>query len=93
MTKTEFLARHQAAGEAYETTARAYVAAWIELNACDNVRRNTNLAFEASHHNGFAAVPEVAPHAEFLPEYSAVHGHASDRSRALAEQIVNAIKS
>lgn len=92
MTKSEFLERHQAAGTAFEAASRAYIAAWIELNACDLVRKNGNLAFPAHHHSGFVHAPEVAQHSEFQQDSSAIHARAVERSYALMEQIIKSIE-
>lgn len=49
-----------AAGAAYQAAAQAYFDAWVELAAHDHATNG------GGNGRGFAAQPEIAPHAEFL---------------------------
>ena len=60
------------AGAAYAAAAAAYVAAWVELKAHDEVVQNANVG--GGQQLGFGEQPELAGHAEYLRNRPAVLG-------------------
>ncbi|WP_439671399.1 hypothetical protein AEMCBJ_04285 [Cupriavidus necator] len=89
-TITEVIAARQDAGAAYAAAAQAYVDAWVRLKAYDMALSNGNVAaIDAGR--GFAGLPEVVPHSEFLTE--SLHSGLVDRATAEHNRIIRSLKS
>ncbi|CAG2136143.1 hypothetical protein [Cupriavidus numazuensis] len=88
-TITEVIAARQEAGAAYAAAAQAYLDAWVTLKAHDMACANGNVAaIDAGR--GFAGLPEVVPHSEFLT--ASLHGGLVDRAVEQHDRIIRSLK-
>ena len=90
ITKDQFIANRQAAGEAYRQAALALIAAWESLHAHDLVYGNANLGMSYAP-RGFVGRPELPVHAEFLPDAADLYARASERAQAAIEPMINSV--